>query len=463
MIYIPDMENITPDEVDSIINKDGDKVIKVVDYVKNYETGEIATLEKIKPVQASVNRATIQIFDENGNIVQESVSHNVINNAISRSAYILNYYYYTFNKHPVSGMNKFFDAIYLTDYSSAEDANEVLLRGNIIGWAGKEQTYAGTDTKKGSYNAAESNLVDMKREGYFKYVFDWPTHSANGVFNSIWWYFHRDTEGTGYRHLQSINWGSGKGTWSGYDFCSDGEYFYRVTNSGIIYRHLMDLQTATTNVDVSSAIGTSVRGIEFDGTFFWIINHSDKKVYKGTISGNTFSGSVAFTANQIGSTESVEGLTFFNNKIFIHTLHNVYRYNQLGTLEATISSGSYGLGTNGIRNLKANNSWMMIAGYDGTDWWWGKCDNNGNLIDKQKCSDNYSASMVQYYCFVKSPRYANSRIFLARDGSTSYGGWYWSLLPAPGAHTLLAAPVTKNNTNTMKITYEFNVDLTRLI
>jgi hypothetical protein len=463
MIYIPDMENITPDDIDNVINKDINKTITVVDYVKNYKTGEIIKLEKIKPIQASINKATVQIFDEKGDIIQEGVSHNVINNAISRPAYLQYYYQYIFNRQTMSWQDRFFDAIYLTDYGGAEDANEVIMRGNIIGWAGRERTYAGADTKKGTFNAAESILTDINRNGYFKFIFDWPTHSANGVFNSIWWAFHRDADATYYKTIQPVTWGSGGNAWNDYDYACDGNYFYRVTNSGIIYRVLLNLTTAYTNVDVSSVVGTSVRGIEWDGTFFWIINHSDKKVYKGTISGNTFTGSVVFTANQIGASESTEGLTFFNNKIFIHTQHNVYRYNQLGTLEDTIPSGNYGFGTNGIRNLKANNAWMMITGYDGTDYFWGKCDNNGNLIDKQKVTDTYGGgSSFIHFCFVRNTKYANSRIYLARDPNSYDWPWKWSLLPAPGAHTLLAAPVTKNNTNTMKITYEFNVDLTRL-
>lgn len=76
-----------------------------------------------------------------------------------------------------------FQYMALTDASHPEDPeNEWLVKGRLIGFSYTDRTYSGSDVYQGSYNAAESFT---KRE-QVRIVIDFPTHAANGTFQSIY-------------------------------------------------------------------------------------------------------------------------------------------------------------------------------------------------------------------------------------------------------------------------------------
>lgn len=73
------------------------------------------------------------------------------------------------------------NCVFLTDSTLAEDsANEYTFPGQLIGWANKT-TYAGADTVRGTPNTSQLDA----QTGYTKWVFDWPTNAANGTINSV--------------------------------------------------------------------------------------------------------------------------------------------------------------------------------------------------------------------------------------------------------------------------------------
>lgn len=78
-----------------------------------------------------------------------------------------------------------FSHIAVTDNSDAEvPVSEVNPKEGetIVGWANRT-VYSGADTKRGTPNAAES-ISDAAKS---RWVFDWPTHAANGTFRSVEW------------------------------------------------------------------------------------------------------------------------------------------------------------------------------------------------------------------------------------------------------------------------------------
>src|SRR5690606_15738890 len=76
-----------------------------------------------------------------------------------------------------------FERMTLTDASHAEQPNkEWYMKGNEIGWALTTGPYSGSDEKRGSYNTSESFTTQEQ----VHIVIDFPTHAANGTFQSIY-------------------------------------------------------------------------------------------------------------------------------------------------------------------------------------------------------------------------------------------------------------------------------------
>lgn len=134
----------------------------------------------------------VELFDElTSKKVEEVNTHNFISQGVLRSLFnakvsdIFTTGRAT-NGHNVS--NIFIDPfaqISLTTATHPEDPlNEWLRAGKLIGYAYSDAVYAGADTLRGSYNAAESFTNDE----HVRMVFDFPTNAANGEFSSI--YFH---------------------------------------------------------------------------------------------------------------------------------------------------------------------------------------------------------------------------------------------------------------------------------
>ena len=77
------------------------------------------------------------------------------------------------------------NVIMLTDSTAPENPfvlGRVNSIGDVKGWSNKS-AYSGADTKRGTPNFAESTLWANPNE--IKWVFDWPTHAANGTFQSF--------------------------------------------------------------------------------------------------------------------------------------------------------------------------------------------------------------------------------------------------------------------------------------
>lgn len=77
-----------------------------------------------------------------------------------------------------------FKAMYLSVYDAPErPLTERAMFGDNLGYCFREGTYSGTDTRRGTFNGAES-FVESK---HIRFVYDFPTHAANGVIKSLYW------------------------------------------------------------------------------------------------------------------------------------------------------------------------------------------------------------------------------------------------------------------------------------
>lgn len=90
-----------------------------------------------------------------------------------------------------------FNYLYLTDHDKPENVNEQRVMGNVVGYAHRNSTYSGDDTKRGTINRAETKFEVTDNKMKINFVFDFPTHAANGTIESIYW-AEDDIEGKDY-------------------------------------------------------------------------------------------------------------------------------------------------------------------------------------------------------------------------------------------------------------------------
>lgn len=416
----------------------GENMREVIDYVQDIRTGRKVTQKKIKPVGAGTNTCIVEMY-EGKEKVKEAVTHNIVNNYVNQIAF-LNYFYDNCKKSSnFSSLNPFTNVL-LTDYDGDEDANDVCVRGNVIGWANKSTEYVGTDILKGTINNAESSVSDSTQVGYLKYVFDFPTHAANGDINSIWWAYGSSNS---YRMLGDSylrKWSSRAYN----DICCDGAHIYGVNNSGTIFKMVMDSYSSE---GINFALPNYLRGIEWDGTNFWLMDNSSKNIYKC----NANFSVVSTMSTSIS--ENIIGLTLYNNKIFVSTSDALYRIALDGTMEARITAETLGFQAGGIIGAKANNKYLMCVGKNGSNYYVGFLDINGNVMYlKDRTDENYGFST---FCFVNSAYYANSNFYIRHRNNDRE----FAYIGGVGAHTKLPTTITKTNTNTMKVTYIFSIEM----
>lgn len=132
-------------------------------------------------------KVKVELFDHmTGRKVEEIETENFIAKGVEYYFKILMMNQFTRNKgtgsinHTVENM---FERMTLTDASHPEQPEkEWYMKGNEIGWALTSGTYSGSDEKRGSYNTAESFTTQEQ----VHIVVDFPTHAANGTFQSIY-------------------------------------------------------------------------------------------------------------------------------------------------------------------------------------------------------------------------------------------------------------------------------------
>lgn len=159
-------------------------------YNKNLLTGETFENKKKKKQRGIKGRLLLELFNaETKDKIKEAYTENLIPDLFFKD---------TFLGHFVQGIMgsgsdrrsdnySWFDYIYLTDSDKPENANEQRVMGNIIGYAHRNTNYSGNDTRKGTINRAESKFEVTDSKIKMNFVFDFPTHAANGTIESIYW------------------------------------------------------------------------------------------------------------------------------------------------------------------------------------------------------------------------------------------------------------------------------------
>lgn len=468
---------------------------EVIAYNKNLITGDVAELNKEKDATNIIGKATIEIFDyETGEKIYEAETENVINESISKLLFFESF----FRRLMVGGntgngfINIPFNTLILTDYNGAESSAEKYVKGTLIGWADKDTAYAGVDAQRGTINLTESEYTFNMQEQKItlKFVFDFPTNAANGTFQSIYWSRNPSLKSTygvcifnnistipaKYTSVCSIN----LSTSSCSDYESIGYNLIEISASPKVYYGFRTF-TLEDGINIDSGTINFLKGdgtqlSSNDGSFNNILAYNPF-VYVASVQSSsiilnkhnkdgTFVSTTTINASQFkdaGARNPVfTAIRLINNVFYISCYYNVNSKNICHIIKLT---NTFTIDTDYTLTQKdyANNDWSVTLIGKTSDYWVLNDINGAMLLDNSfnrifygmRYSDWNSGTSFRVY--FKNNRSCIYLAFYYNFNSNMYS--YGVCGPqAIGAQTLLAAPITKTPTNTMKIQYSFVID-----
>lgn len=175
-------------------------LVEKIDYSFNRVTGETVTRSRMKKASDVNGKITLQLHDAaTGDLVQEVSSHNIAMDHIARAGAIQNVLYGLTNtkRSSSSGLaytSAFgnYTSIALTDWDKPEQNYTPFVCGHVIGTGALTSTaHSTSNTLRGAHNTIESS-VDFTDDGKLRarFVYDWPTTHANGTIKSVWLHGH---------------------------------------------------------------------------------------------------------------------------------------------------------------------------------------------------------------------------------------------------------------------------------
>ncbi|WP_434565165.1 DKNYY domain-containing protein [Thermoanaerobacterium thermosaccharolyticum] len=391
----------------------------VKDYRKNIEV--VSFKEKVSKIRGLV---TVELFDaatkkkvleaKTENLIT-SIGYNFLRNQLITSALGLTY---TGSK---PSFENVFSQIQLYSGNEPEIEEKFPSLGDLVGWS-NQTTYSGSDTLRGTVNTAETrmNYDDLSR---VHFVFDWPTNAANGTFQTIIW---------GSRNLLPMTMSTVYVTFDlhlvGVAGNTQDLYVLGYQNNKI---YQLDPNTFTV-IRSFSTPGTYPRGLAWDGTNIWSGDASSNKIYKINPSDGTVLSSFSFS--------NPYGIAWDGTYLWVTTTADNKIY-KLDPNSGTVLSSFTGPTTNFSMPIAHDQQNLYI--YDGSAFY--KIDPTTGTV-KGKFYSNFSCSALTWdgEKFISVYNSVNNSTPISTIYNVNYG-----------ARTLLASPVTKTSTNTMKIQYDF--------
>jgi len=379
--------------------------------------------EKVKtPKQPVKGFVTVELFDKYGDKIKTVKSKNMITQ-FAKAHMIWDMKEDFFRGCPgtlPSEPGYYLNNIILTSSTATPQDIPLQETGSVIGWADKT-AYSGSDVYRGTLNTAESYATNDR----VHWVFDWPTHAANGTFQTIIW-----GNKVGLNQIDASYIRYTQFDYTAYALTIINEDYW-ITSSGRIRRYDSNFALlASYNSPASSP-----KGITHGNNYLWV-SCGDNKIYKMDISNMSVISSYSSPATD------PRGLTWYDNKLYVVCGDNkIYELNPV-TGAVVHSFTSPMANTTDIAFDNDGNIWTANGSYDINRY----NLNNGNLLNSLRGPDSY----LQGVFLMEN----NKLIFMYCRGG------YWSYLIKVdnlniGARTLLPQPVTKTSTNTMKVQYDF--------
>lgn len=436
-----------------------------ISYSKDFLTGR--KIEKVKnklimPVQGI---ATVKLYDDlTGKQVYEAKSENRITAVLTNIAFLDEFYYPMLDNKQERLLEDIFKTypfrvLALTTGDIEENPYDYFTWGSLIGYADAWYTYSGDSEFRGTINKGEWSRENKDGKGIKHFVFDFPTHAANGTFKSIYW-----TGGQADRseaQMPRMNCTYKKRTIvkecysvSYYNLCTDQKNIYTLEPNKTIV-NVYDKFTIEKKSNIN--LKCEVKAIDHDGEYFWILikDGSFKKLDKSFNIIESYPKSPKVPDNlvynvqyyDIAVTESNLYITY-NGCINRNENSKDYRscvamYDKDGTFVKKVEVYTGTSSRLFITRIPNNKLYAIVN------------DNRGIQLNSNL--DIYgSTSLTSTWYYSISWDFDTQTLFAYNDYSNGSIDEYY-IVPA-SAHTLLPEPVTKTPVNTMKIQYDFTCD-----
>lgn len=345
------------------------------------------------------------------------------------------------------------NAIVLTDSLLSESAStEWYMPGKTIGY-GLKSTYAGTDIWRGTVGTTDL----LANSTSTKWVFDWPTNAGNGTIASVGWVDYLSNTlsptdpvfRTGSTILASYSTPSG---WTRFTRADANMSFGNTGNTTVVVLNATFAQTTTFNVNAQF---TAIRGLAWDSTnsFLWIIgdNGAARRIAAYNSSGVLQSGPFTITTRSYICLAH-DGINLWSITQDSGSAHTGWKINTTDgsdmtnfTFTTNPSSVVCGLAWDSSKNML----WMRYSGTTGFQAW----DTSGNRKSVEISTSSYTPSVANYNTALSQANDIDmvNDHELAVPNSTTL---YHIRLDGMGTRALLPSPVTKNNTQTLRLIYQ---------
>lgn len=387
--------------------------------------------------------------------------------------------------------------------AAASPSTEWQMFGKLIGYAGK-YNYSGTDTFLGTPNISLCEATPT----YAKWVFDWPTHAGNGTIGSVGWMnshtTHQGTGSYGGRFYTSCSIEDKKTTnataYRRIARKSSTEYFFAVEQSTTIVQAVGNfIQNGGFSVASQFKASTTLHGITWDGNGnkLWVLGLNSSNVsilasysaggslqdgpfilpttraYKslgfdgtnlwtmtsdfGTFTAYCISPSgtdvsnftVTLPATQTSSrNETAYGLDcdIATQTLYFATLvHNGYAYD--GDTGVPMTGSAKAAGALRAYDLSGNEAMVPVS-----LWAWNPVSANRAWLTSNQADNDYPSDFD--IVILDSQRFLT--IMSETQWPTYLYGVWRILLDGMGSRALLPSPVTKTNSQTLRITYQMD-------
>lgn len=375
----------------------------------------------------------VELMDISGEVIHKQETENFIAKPVQKIYDELMRDVFTNNR----GVGKYryadihfdpFTSLELTDATHPEDPqNEWVRAGNVIGYAYTTNSYSGTDTLRGSYNLIES----FTNREQVHIVIDFPTHAGIGTFQSI--YFMAGRNNLSYDSNSKFN---------------NNQYFKIVKHNDVVYAFSSGGSNAILYI-LDEKTYEQTENIPL-GTYYYDFCIVGNKIYFGSDSGihsANISNPSETTLEKDGFSSSVYGIKYnpTTGRWFISGGTAMYMYDSNWNLLSTYT---------GLNYRRTDNNKIIAVTEEGIITSFGDFIHTGGTYDGQIVQ----IAAIPTSTSASQPRLAGvveGDLLYSYTGSGSSSGLYKIPLINIGSRALLDEPVTKGNTQTMKITYDF--------
>jgi hypothetical protein len=360
----------------------------------------------------------------------------------------------------------------LTDGNIPEDVYDYWIWGNVNGYADLWQTYSGSDNLRGTINQTETTIKNVYENNsnilesrVRHFVVDFPTNAANGTFSSIYLLgvgANSSTYYPGYYNLYTkVNLPSINSNVNSICVDDTNIYYYAYTTSGTTTLYVVDKKTYVAKNNIVLSFPVSAMDYDKTNQTYWVAL-SDGSFKKYDINFNllsTFRNACPYGISFISDICVTDAYILLSYRGASQVASNyraaIVAYNKSdGTYSKTIditSTTSYYIS---LSSLKDKGKVLVRVG-----------DVNGTIMVLNENDLSIMSSILgNIGSFSNSSILASSSCYLRWDDDTQLlitnaaGNVAVCYLVPAFAHTLLASPVTKTSTNTMKIQYDLTVD-----